>query len=281
MRRRPLMASFMVALAVATCHAEPVQDVDSLVHRMLAGLDGPQVAIQLYRDEIAAPFPIDLPNVDGSTVVGSMIRKDVAGGNVIDATAIVDLPEDGTSFRSALQDHLQALGWTPIYMQDSTWIVCTEQSWPYVAFIFSPLDTGIELRAMAVWSNGANASPCSPSPLDLALAGTGGPARTAPHLAPPDGASVIATRVHPDPIRSYTSTRLRTQVSAPELLDHFEAQLIADGWVRLLGASDAPIAWSAWEKSASDQRLRGTLTVFVSGRDDERTVYFDVIRVTE
>lgn len=274
----------MLVLVVVPASANIAQDgaLYRLASRMLAGLDGPTVDVQLFTGEVPPLVPTEMPMMENAVLVGSIERTDVEVGAVRDVTVLIDAPYDTSEVLMFYHRELLGLGWRPLLNVPTPrppsfpLVYCWREDWPYLILSVSPVGEGSEVRATAVWL-AAFPSPCAQSPIDAAFNEVGGGEGVVPALVIPPDTALLQTRIHPDPYRSYYSMEIETGLDAPAIETHFAAQLEGLGWTLILSDSNATLAWSAWEVEHERHQYLGTLTILAGEQSDLRTVYLDVI----
>ncbi len=236
-----------------------------------------RILIGLLPDDL----PFDLPIPEGSQIIGSIVRSDPAGTEII-----LDSPLKSEEAIAFYQDELTGEGWSEP-PQDSYGPGFVSASWPsqtfcdvegdLVIYLYAvdvpdkPTDVRVNIQSQAEYYQ---CNPDSTYGMDDAYF-------LIPPLVSPAGALVQAGGSSSGQDEVSVTASLKTDLAADELADHFGEQLAEAGWgFGERGATEYE-AWSSWTiTDDKGEEWGGILIVVESPTDSEkRYAWFQVDKV--
>ena len=103
-----------------------------------------------------------------------------------------------------------------------------------------------------------------------------------PALSSPAGATVRSGGSSSGPDEADISASIRTDFSAEDLADHYNGQILEDGWMQAGRGSGDGAAWSFWKREVDGESWMGTFLVLQSPAvEDYLFAWFRIERVPE
>jgi len=235
---------------------------------------GTRILIGLLPDDL----PFDLPIPEGSQVIGSIVRSDPAGTEII-----LDSPLKSQEAIAFYQDELTGEGWSE-QSQEAYGPGFVSALWPSQTFCEVEGDIVVYISAVDVpdkptdlrvnIQSQAEYSPCKPDNTQ----GMDDAYFLIPPLVSPAGALVRGGGSGSGPGEANVTASLKTDLAADELADHYGEQLSEAGWdLGERGATEYE-AWSSWTiTDDKGEKWGGILIVVESPTDPEkRYAWFQV-----
>jgi len=240
----------------------------SLVIQLLSGqwpfLSSDDEAIELLPGRLPETLPVDLPLLQGSRVIGSLVRpRSVTPGGPPTGEGIdivLAIPGTTSEIEGWFERALAEQGWHPTpprsplpygFQQTplpTSRTYCRGERGPWLAIAVRQEAAGF--ANVRIYVNTASPGPCVPQPGPL----PGMPAIAAlmPTLSAPFGVTWSPTGGGSED-RWISEAIAETHLSPGELETQVAQQLAAAGWRRLDGQSEGPVAWSRWRVGSAEQ----------------------------
>lgn len=277
---------------VATIQAtRAAESADALLRELAIRMIAPPLfftgetppAPELFVGRVPTLFSADLPIPEGARVIGGIARGDRSADLVVDVT---QSPDDAIAF---VESKLTAAGWqTPTMAYEpggfvvapyKTKTFCLSEDGPAIFVTAQKLTTGVtDLRySLQTFKDQPSAAytPCKPQPPVPEFIGL----PEFPPLVKPEGAKQSQVGGSGTETSYSQSVSIETELSAPALRAHYDAQLREAGWQAQESGGDDRSAWSTWSfKDRRDRPQQGML--FVLQQDASKPEKFVYLQVT-
>jgi hypothetical protein len=225
------------------------------------------ISIGLLPEEL----PVELPLPEGSRVIGSIIRGETVGTEII-----LDVPFNPETAIDFYRDSFTGEGWSePSEEAYGTGFVT--EPWPSQTFCYGDDELVIYISAMEIPDKPTDVrvniqsqvgySPCDPE----STHGMDDANFLIPSLKSPSGTIVQSGGSSSGQDEASVTASLKTDLTAKELADHYGGQLSEAGWTLSESGSIKHESWSFWtiEDEEGDE-WGGFLIVIESPRDPEK-----------
>lgn len=262
-------------------------DLVRLVRRMFSfrypGAPDPG-EIQVLAGRLPEELPVELPMPDDAEVVGSVARGDE------NVEIVLDVPGEPESVLDAYEERLAAAGWSEpefggppgggFVPADGAFgsTFCRDGEEPYLTVsAFALGDDDMSDVRLSLNSSSEGFTPCNerfaPGPPEIS--------GLIPRLEAPRDATMLEGGEGGGGSDSwYSSSTLKTEMSAADLEEHYRAQLQDAGWDREDSGAGGPAAWSTWTFTDDDgDAWSGVfLALDLPAQEDTRFLYLRVQR---
>jgi hypothetical protein len=241
--------------------------------------------VQVLAGQLPDELPVELPMPDDADVVGSVVRGDE------NVEIVLDVPGEPESVLDAYEERLAAAGWrepeieTPpeggFVQADGAFgnSFCREGEEPYLTVSSSVLDdSDVSDVRLSLNSSSEGFTPCEEQMIPPGPPGVQG---LIPRLEAPRDATMLEGGEGGGGGNSwYSSSTLKTEMSAANLEEHYREQLEKAGWNREDGGAGGPAAWSTWTftDDADDAWSGVFLALEVPREEDARFVHVRIQR---
>lgn len=192
-------------------------------------------------------LPIDLPLPDGSRVVGSTVRTAEYGGIEV----ILDIPMAPDAVQVFYQERLLRAGWELAPQPPYSGGFASEP-WPSATFCLNQDEAQIYLSVREVPDQPTDVrvniqstvqySACDPQAFGPSDEGSS----MIPQLTTPGGTVIESSSGSGGSGTADASATLRTELSPPDLAEHYAEQLRQAGWTQIYQQLAQELGWSTW-----------------------------------
>ena len=241
--------------------------------------------VQILAGQLPEDLPVELPMPNDAEVVGSVARGDQ------NVDIVLDVPGEPESVLDAYEELLEAAGWSEpefggppgggFVPGDGAFgnAFCREGEEPYLTVTaFTLDDSDLSDVRLSLNSSSEGFTPCEEQMVPPGPPGVQG---LIPRLeAPRDSTMTEGGEGGGGGNSWYSSSTLKTEMSAADLEEHYRAQLEDAGWNREDSGAGGPAAWSTWTFTDDDgDAWSGVFLALDSpAEEDTRFLYMRVQR---
>lgn len=249
----------------------------------MIGARGPKASPQLFVGQLPPDFPVELPQPQGSRVVGSVV--------VGDRTEVfLDAPSSARDVLTFYRDRLGEAGWTSPPMGRPGGGFQPSRGGPANVLLFCKGENGPSLSIQTVdvqgkatqvylelntYAEHPENSPCSRQQRMRRMGHPVG--EVFPPLVPPPGGEVLPEGGGGGNGRWHSSAVLQGDVMLADVRADYERQLLDAGWTRLTSGDGGPVAWSTWSFRDEEQHPWHAMLLILQQTEAPRT-YFLLLR---
>ncbi len=227
---------------------------------------------------IPEDLPFELPIPESSRIIGSIVRGDNAGAQII-----LDVPLNSEEVINFYHEALIEEGWM-VSLEHAGFV---SAPWPSQTFCYNDDEVVLNLSAVEILDeptdvrihiqSPAHYSVCDPE----GVYGMDESYGLIPSLKPPPGALFLSGGSGSGQDEASATASLKTDLTAEDLANHYGVQLSEEGWTLGERGTSEQVSWSSWTIRYEDgDEWGGSLIILESSTDPEkRYAWFQIDKV--
>ena len=236
-----------------------------------------RIMIGLLPDDL----PFDLPIPEGSRIIGSIVRGDPTGTEII-----LDVPLNPEEVINFYHEALIEEGWV-VPPEQAYGYGFVSEPWPSQTFCYNDDEVVLAMSAVEISDeptdvriniqSPAQYSPCGPEGVHWMDESYG----LIPTLTSPPGALVLSGGSGSGQIEASVTASLKTDLTAEDLANHYGVLLSEASWTPGERGTSEQVSWSSWTiKDEDGDEWGGVLIILESPSDPEkRYAWFQIDKV--
>ena len=226
-------------------------------------------------------LPFELPIPESSRIIGSSVRGDPAGTEII-----LDVPLNSEEVINFYQDVLIEDGWL-VPPEEPYGAGFVSELWPSNTFCYNDDEVVLYLSVVEIpdeptdvrinIQSPAQHSPCDPEGMHWMDESYG----LIPTLTSPPGAMVQSGGSGSGQDDASVTATLITDLTAEDLANHYGVQLSEAGWTAGERGTSEQVSWSSWTIKDEDGDEWGGVLIILEGSTDpeKRYAWFQIDKV--